>query len=114
MEMDEQTRARFERLIRDRIAETEAEEASTFDDRQPVELDQQQIGRLSRMDAMRAYEQAKAQSRRRQSELQRLHAALRRMADGEYGDCDLCGEPIAEKRLELDPAATRCIECASG
>jgi DnaK suppressor protein len=113
MEMDAQTRERFERLVRERLADLDAEDAATAEDREPVELDQQQMGRLSRMDAMQAQERAKAHARRRQSERQRLHSALRRMADGEYGDCDVCGEPIAARRLELDPAATRCIDCAS-
>jgi DnaK suppressor protein len=113
MEMDAQTRERFERLIRERLADLDAEDEATAEDREPVELDQQQMGRLSRMDAMQAQERAKAHARRRQSERQRLHSALRRMADDEYGDCDVCGEPIAAKRLELDPAVTRCIDCAS-
>ncbi|MFY0312351.1 TraR/DksA family transcriptional regulator [Leisingera sp. D0M16] len=79
-----------------------------------VELDQQMVGRLSRMDALQMQAMAKAQAARRQQETQRLQAALSRMDEGEYGYCEDCGEDIALKRLELDPAALKCISCASG
>ena len=44
--------------------------------------------------------------------MRRLVAA--RMDEGEFGACVTCGEDIAAKRLELDPAAAVCITCASG
>lgn len=93
--------------------ELESLRTLTEDDRGPVELDQQSVGRLSRMDAMQVQAMAKAQERQRLVDLQRIDAALRRMADDEYGYCSDCGEEIAEKRLEVDPMATRCISCAS-
>lgn len=36
--------------------------------------------------------------------------ALKRIKDGTYGKCEVCGKTIEEKRLEADPAATTCIE----
>ena len=36
-------------------------------------------------------------------------AALKRIADGTYGMCEVDGEPIEEKRLMADPAATTCM-----
>lgn len=36
--------------------------------------------------------------------------ALKRISDGTYGKCEVCGKTIEEKRLEADPAATTCIE----
>jgi DnaK suppressor protein len=78
-----------------------------------VELDQTSIGRLSRMDALQGQAMSQEQSRRRQRELQRIAAALRRLDAGEYGDCRDCGEPIDVRRLEMDPAATTCIQCAT-
>jgi DnaK suppressor protein len=77
-----------------------------------VEVDQQRIGRLSRMDAMRAQAMAEETNRRRKWELKRIEAALDKIAAGDYGDCDQCGEPIAVGRLEFDPAAELCIDCA--
>ena len=78
----------------------------------PVELDQSRIGRLSRMDAMQQQEMAREIGRRRTLEVSRADAALKRIADDEFGYCLSCGEPIAAKRLNLDPTASNCIECA--
>jgi len=37
--------------------------------------------------------------------------ALARMADGEYGLCENCGEEIGYSRLEARPEARLCIAC---
>ena len=42
-------------------------------------------------------------------ELNDIEAALRRMDDGSYGDCDECGQEIGFPRLNVQPTATRCI-----
>jgi DnaK suppressor protein len=78
-----------------------------------VELDQTSVGRLSRMDALQGQAMSQERARRRQRELQRIAAALRRLETGEYGDCRDCGEPINVRRLEMDPAAILCIRCAT-
>jgi RNA polymerase-binding transcription factor DksA len=41
--------------------------------------------------------------------LDEVRRARRRVADGTYGTCEVCGEPIPEGRLEARPWATRCI-----
>ncbi|MEO6652578.1 MAG: TraR/DksA C4-type zinc finger protein [Ilumatobacteraceae bacterium] len=38
--------------------------------------------------------------------------ALARLDDGEYGICQVCGEPIPEPRLEAIPWAETCVACA--
>ena len=86
---------------------------TTHDDRKPVELDQSQMGRLSRMDAMQVQEMALEQERRREIEIKRINAALVRIAEGEYGFCLKCGEGISPKRLEFDPSTPMCVDCAS-
>lgn len=78
-----------------------------------VELDQTKVGRLSRMDALQSQAMSKATNQRRDLELKRIGAALRRIAEDEYGYCIKCGDEIAVKRLQADPAAPLCIECAS-
>ena len=78
-----------------------------------VELDQTSVGRLSRMDALQGQAMSKEQGRRRELELQKISAALRRIEAGDYGYCLDCDEPIAIQRLTLGPAATLCIRCAS-
>jgi DnaK suppressor protein len=78
-----------------------------------VELDQTSVGRLSRMDALQGQAMSKETGRRRQVELQKIAAALRRIDGGDYGYCLSCDEPVARERLALDPAATLCIDCAN-
>ena len=45
--------------------------------------------------------------------LQEVEAAIARLADGSYGLCQGCGQPIPAARLEAMPAAQFCIACAS-
>lgn len=37
-----------------------------------------------------------------------LRRALKKIADGNYGICEVSGEPIEEDRLEANPAARTC------
>ncbi|MBQ8570803.1 MAG: TraR/DksA family transcriptional regulator [Kiritimatiellae bacterium] len=46
-----------------------------------------------------------------ESEMQAIRAALRRLSDGTYGICQ-CGNRIRLERLQANPSATLCIECA--
>ncbi|MBI5286799.1 MAG: RNA polymerase-binding protein DksA [Deltaproteobacteria bacterium] len=41
----------------------------------------------------------------------KIKEALKRIDDGTYGICEVCGEGISEKRLEARPVTTYCIEC---
>ena len=61
---------------------------------QPVELDQQRIGRLSRIDALQVQEVAKNAERRRDAELRKVEAAIKRLQTGEYGSCLMCCDQI--------------------
>ena len=80
--------------------------------RKVVELDQSRLGRLSRMDALQGQAMSLAADRRRQVEILRVEAALKRLECGEFGYCIACGEEIGMSRLELDPATPTCIDCA--
>jgi DnaK suppressor protein len=46
------------------------------------------------------------------SELDEVERALAKLDDGTYGQCEVCGQPIAEARLEAMPATRYCIEHA--
>ena len=85
---------------------------SARNDRKPVELDQQSVGRLSRQDSLQVQAMMMAADARRTKEVRRIDAALKRLDEGEYGWCVECGEAIAPARLEADPAAPRCTGCA--
>src|SRR5437763_5782476 len=38
-------------------------------------------------------------------------AALQKIDNGSFGECERCGEAIADKRLEALPFARYCIDC---
>ena len=80
---------------------------------QTVKLDQTTIGRVSRMDAMQGQAMAKESQQRRTIQLQRIEASLQRKKKGTFGLCLRCNEEINVKRLEFDPTAPLCIDCAS-
>ncbi|MGQ7956862.1 TraR/DksA family transcriptional regulator [Pseudomonas sp. SP16.1] len=42
-----------------------------------------------------------------------VNRALQRLADGNYGLCLKCAEPISEARLNAMPAAEYCLRCAT-
>ena len=100
--------------LSNRRAELRTLSDSTQDSREPVELDQSKVGRLSRMDALQGQAMALESERRRTAELQRIEAALSRLDGSDYGYCVRCDEKIAPARLELDPAVATCIRCAGG
>jgi DnaK suppressor protein len=87
---------------------------ATRNDRDPVALDQQSVGRLSRMDAIQGQAMQMETERRRQQSLARITAALARLDDGEYGCCISCGDDIDGRRLDNDPTVPTCIRCAGG
>ena len=43
--------------------------------------------------------------------LNRINEALRRLEEGNYGNCFECGEEIAQARLRALPFAVRCKDC---
>jgi len=94
-------------------AELSSISAAGADERRPVELDQQSVGRLSRMDAMQVQAMAHATESRRQVRAQRIKAALGRIAADEYGYCVECGEEIPAARLDIDPTTPRCVDCST-
>ncbi|WP_170414268.1 TraR/DksA family transcriptional regulator [Ruegeria atlantica] len=112
--MNETQLAKFETLIRARLDELAEHSALGNQAQSVVELDQQAVGRLSRMDALQNQAMAKAQQANRDIETRRLVAALTRIEDGEFGHCEDCGEEIPVGRLNLDLAASKCVSCASG
>jgi len=84
------------------------------DSQRTVTLDQQSVGRLSRMDAMQQQAMARATQARRDQLKLRITAALSRLDEDEFGYCQNCGEDIAVKRLDFDPTVPTCLTCASG
>ena len=50
---------------------------------------------------------------REQGLLGKIDAALKKIDNGEYGECRMCGEAIGVARLRARPVAELCIECKS-
>ena len=50
---------------------------------------------------------------REQGLLSKINAALVKIEEGEYGECQSCGEQIGVARLKARPVAELCIECKS-
>jgi len=96
-----------ERALLTRTVEAESESAKT------VELDQSKVGRLSRMDALQGQAMSQETKQRHETGLRNITAALSRIESGDYGYCSRCDEVISTGRLEVDPAASLCINCAN-
>ncbi len=102
----------FRVILEEKRSEILALKDTRKQSQQTVELDQARVGRLSRMDALQQQAMAQASQRNADLMLVRIEAALRRCDDGSFGLCCECEEPIAVKRLKIDPTCVKCIECA--
>lgn len=47
------------------------------------------------------------------TEIEMVKQAISRIDKGQYGLCQVCGEPISKERLKVIPYSTMCIKCAS-
>ena len=106
--------ATFRNPLLQRLAELDEQDRISAKDRDPVTLDQESVGRLSRIDAMQVQAMALAQKRRRKAERAGIAAALQQIEEGEFGYCIECGDQIAEGRLRNNPTVIKCLECAAG
>lgn len=49
----------------------------------------------------------------RKEELVRIDESLRKLDQGTYGLCDVCGNEIDEERLRIEASAMHCLKCQS-
>ncbi|MFN4183162.1 MAG: TraR/DksA family transcriptional regulator [Hyphomonas sp.] len=108
----DEMRALFRAPIKAELAELQQLRHASKTDRAPVELDQQSIGRVSRIDSMQVQAMSQAAEARRQQRAVSLEAALLRLDGEEFGFCTDCGDFIGLERLKIDPAVFRCVSCA--
>jgi DnaK suppressor protein len=108
----EEFKATFLPQLRDEMEALRSASAQSEADRRPFELNQQSVGRLSRMDTIQQQAMAAAQETRRHGRIRALEAAIRRIETGEFGWCDDGGEFIGMRRLNLEPTVMRCLDCA--
>ena len=43
--------------------------------------------------------------------LKKIDEALRRISEGTFGECESCSEEIEERRLQVRPTTTLCLNC---
>ena len=102
-------RERLESLVREREAEGVGTQSETDQISELSSLDQHQgdIGTetFEREKDFSLLEQLEA-------EIGDLDAALRKIDDGTYGTCEVCGKQIEAERLEAVPGTRTCIEHA--
>lgn len=110
---DRALRERFRPQLVRELGDVEALLAQSAENSAPVQLDQQSVGRIARMDAMQAQAMAQEAGRRYHNRKLRIQRTLARIDEGEFGYCAECGEPIGVGRLNVDPTFPHCIACAS-
>lgn len=114
--MSSLTPEQYEELKADLLAlqrEIEAVVEGAREGARPVALDQQAVGRVSRMDALQQQAMAQANHAAMTARLKLIAGALQRLAEGEYGTCASCGEPVGYRRLKARPETPLCLSCQS-
>jgi DnaK suppressor protein len=94
------------------LARLERSMAVTDEAARPVELDQQSVGRLSRMDSLQNQHMSQNLQERERARYGAIKAALERLETGEYGVCTECAATIDPGRLFVVPEAEHCPACA--
>ena len=80
---------------------------------EPVVLDQQAFGRVSRGEALQQQNMAKANLNQCQERIRQIEEALLKIDSEEYGYCDACGNEISLPRLSARPESPLCLSCQS-
>ena len=62
-------------------------------------------------DSVLEREMAEAAVERSGALIPEVEAAIARIDNGTYGNCEACGAPIPAERLEAIPHARRCVAC---
>ncbi|GAA0803658.1 TraR/DksA family transcriptional regulator [Spirilliplanes yamanashiensis] len=89
----DQTLAEITELQRDRLADSGGDDQAdtgtkTFEREQEITLANNILERITQVER-----------------------ALERVAEGHYGNCERCGNPIPVERLAAFPSATLCVSC---
>ena len=109
--MQPQEQEHFRNMLREQLDELLAKAGSAIGD-----LTDQREALSDAVDI--AAEESQREFRLREQELDRvkirqIREALQRVNQGEYGECISCGDYISQRRLEVRPMTTLCIDCAT-
>jgi DnaK suppressor protein len=105
---------RTERATYTQQAETlKAEADQLAEDMEPGDIQfDEESGEGGTMNVER--ERDLALSAQAQAAVEEIDKALAKIADGTYGYCEQCGQPIPKARLKALPYAALCVACKSG
>lgn len=78
----------------------------------PQDLEQDTVGRLSRIDALQNAGLTESLAERERVQLEKVVGALRRIEGGTFGTCNCCGGAIPFERLQIFPETQTCSACA--
>jgi DnaK suppressor protein len=99
----------LKQLMMDQLEELQRKADGTVSDLLLLSINSADELDISSMDADRSFT---LRIRDRESKLiNKIKAALRRMEEGDYGECEMCGEDIGIARLRARPVTTYCIRC---
>ena len=110
--MEPADRDKLRAMIEQQIPTVEQEIERLKEHCKPVAPDNA-IGRLTRMEAINAKSINEANLRSAKARLNKLHTALSKLDDPQFGICSECGEEIPAARLLARPESTRCVLCAA-
>ena len=111
--MDQNQIMQIKEKLHDELRALTKEELTAADNTRVVALDQQSVGRLSRMDALQMQAMAQAQKERRNRRKNALTQSLNRLELKKYGYCRFCDEEIDFERLSINPTVLKCFDCSS-
>lgn len=99
----------FKALLTDQLEELQRKADGTVSDLLLLSVHSADPLDTSTMDADRSFT---LRIRDRESKLiNKIKAALDRLEEGEFGECEMCGEDIGVARLRARPVTTYCISC---
>ena len=105
--------AKLARQLKQKHTDLESQLEHSRQGSEPVTLDQQSVGRISRMDAIQQQQMSVANREQAALLLKAITSALKRIDSHEYGYCRDCGEPVGFARLQAQPQAPLCLACQS-
>lgn len=104
-------RTEIKNKIQAEIQKTKKQVADYTELSRPVEPENA-IGRISRMDAINNKSVIEEALRKAKDKLEKLHYALSKIDDPEFGICIKCRQPIPLGRIFIMPQSRTCVSCS--
>ena len=76
----------------------------------PTNLDSDSADENEVADTIEEFENNSGIVKQLEIQLNQVEAALGKIANNTYGECNVCGEQIGEERLMANPAALTCLK----